>query len=338
MTTATSVVLAAIAGGGMIAVLLGVMVGGGIALLFFGMQRVLDAPSTSVVKRLDQVVNISLPTEQQSRRGPRSRRFGNPANNRGNTSSSAIKLARELARADLKITVGEFWVISAVAASVGALVGFALPVSGHFLLGFLMLVGGLYAPRWWIRRRKRLRQRSFNGQLADVINLMSGALRSGYSLLQSMELVAREGPQPVAMEFDRVVREVGLGLSPEEALANLVERMQSEDLELLVTAINVQREVGGNLVEVMETIAVTIRERVKLIGSIGVLTSQQQASGYIIAALPIGLALILGIINPDYMLGIFTSTRFLGWTLLGCSLTSIGMGFLIIRQIVNIKV
>jgi tight adherence protein B len=153
-----------------------------------------------------------------------------------------------------------------------------------------------------------------------------------------MELVAREGPSPVSTEFDRVVREVGLGLSPEEALANLVERMQSEDLELLVTAINVQREVGGNLVEVMDTISTTIRERVKLVGEVKVLTAQQAYSGYIIALLPVVLSLMLGIINPSYMLGVFQTTHWCGWTMVGCSGIMIMSGFLVIRRIVDIKV
>ena len=206
------------------------------------------------------------------------------------------------------------------------------------VLAVVMLAAGLYGPRLYVTRRKRNRQNQFNSQLSDTITLMSGALRSGYSLLQSMELVAREGPVPVSMEFDRVVREVGLGLSPEEALANLVERMQSEDLELLVTAINVQREVGGNLVEVMETISNTIRERVKLIGEVKVLTAQQAYSGYIIALLPVALAIILGILNPTYMLGIFQQTTWCGWTLVSCSGIMILSGFLVIRRIVNIKV
>lgn len=167
---------------------------------------------------------------------------------------------------------------------------------------------------------------------------MSGSLRAGYSLLQALEMVAREGPEPVSNEFDRVVREVGLGLSPEEALSNLVERMQSEDLELLVTAINVQREVGGNLIEVLETIANTIRDRIKLLGEVKVLTSQQQYSGYIIALLPVGLALLLLVINQAYMLSIFQKAPGVGWLLLSCSGIMILCGFLVIRQIVNIKV
>ena len=328
------------AGGTGLALLLGLMIGGGIALLFVGWQRALDGNTTNVVRRLDQVVNVSVPMgEMRSRRGRRDRRRqpGYPGAEE-QISTANLKLARDLARADLKITIGEFRVMRLTLASVGALLGFAVPLGGRFLLAAVLLASGYFFPLVWVSRRKRARQDAFDGQLADTITLMSGALRSGYSLLQAMELVARESTPPISLEFDRVVREVGLGLSPEEALANLVDRMQSEDLELFVTAINVQREVGGNLVEVMETISNTIRERVKLEGAVRVLTAQQQFSGYIIAALPVGLALMLGIINPNYMLGVFSSTVFCGWTMLGCSVIMLGTGFLIIRQIVNIQV
>ncbi|MGZ3598348.1 MAG: type II secretion system F family protein [Ktedonobacterales bacterium] len=322
------------AGGTGLALLLGLMIAGGIGLVFAGWQRSLDGNTTNVVRRLDQVVNVSVPiSEMRNRRGRRDRRRQDEQVSAGN-----IKLARDLARADLKITVCEFRVMRLTAASLGALLGLAVPLGGRVLLAVVLLASGYFFPLMWVTRRKRARQQQFDGQLADTITLMSGALRSGYSLLQAMELVAREGTPPVSLEFDRVVREVGLGLSPEEALANLVDRMQSEDLELFVTAINVQREVGGNLVEVMETIANTIRERVKLQGTVRVLTSQQQFSGYIIALLPVGLAIMLGIINPTYMLGVFSSTVFCGWTMLGCSVVMLGTGFLIIKQIVNIQV
>jgi tight adherence protein B len=213
-----------------------------------------------------------------------------------------------------------------------------LPIPGHVILALALAVAGLWVPRLYITSARNRRLRAFNTQLADTIGLLSGALRSGYSLLQAMELVAREGPSPVSGEFERVVREVGLGLSPEEALANLVRRMQSDDLELMVTAINVQREVGGNLAEVLDTIASTIRERVKLKGEIRVLTSQQQYSGYIVGLLPVGLSLILFIINPTYMSNVFTKTQWCGWTMFGCSAAMILAGFLAIQRIVDIEV
>ncbi len=321
-----------------LAILLGALVGTGIALLFVGLQRIIDGQTTRLSYRLDNYV-VAPPAAQSTkkRRQRRQRRTATYVEG-DNSKSFTTTLARDLARADLKITVGEFLVLTVVLASLGALIGLAIPASGRVLLGAVLAATGLFGPRYYVTRRKNKRQQLFNSQLSDVITLMSGALRSGYSLLQSMELVAREGPAPVSTEFDRVVREVGLGLSPEEALANLVERMQSEDLELLVTAINVQREVGGNLVEVMETISTTIRERVKLVGEVKVLTSQQAYSGYIIALLPVALSLLLGVINPSYMLGIFQTTHWCGWTMVGCSSIMILSGFLVIRRIVDIKV
>jgi len=329
-----------------LSILLGLVIGFGIALLFLGLQRAIDGHTNTVSRRLNEFVGYApgqtappaakAPGGRRGRR-PRQAAVYTPAdkNRRG---GFAENLARELARADLKITVGEFLVLTLAIASVGALLGYALPIGGHVVLALALFVAGIYLPRWWVSSQRKKRQNKFNGQLADVITIMSGALRSGFSLMQSMELVAREGPDPVAKEFERVVREVSLGLSPEEALSNLVERMQSDDLELLVTAINVQREVGGNLVEVLETIANTIRERVKLLGQVRVLTAQQQFSGYIIALLPVALALLLGIINPTYMLGVFTKTTYCGWTMLGCSSISVFAGFLVIRRIVDIKV
>ncbi|HEX6777237.1 MAG TPA: type II secretion system F family protein, partial [Ktedonobacterales bacterium] len=244
-------------------------------------------------------------------------------------------LARDLARADLKITVGEYVVAVALFVCLGILVGIALR---NFVIGLVLVVAAVMVPRMLVSRKRATRLRDFNNQLADTITLLANSLRSGYSLLQAMELVSREARPPMATEFERVVREVGLGLSPEEALANLVRRIQSDDLELMVTAINVQREVGGNLAEILETISTTIRERVKLKGEIKVLTSQQQYSGYIIAAMPVVLALVLFAINPTYMLKLFTETHWCGACLVGGSAVMIVSGFLVILKIVNIEV
>lgn len=249
--------------------------------------------------------------------------------------SFAQRLARDLARADLKITVGEYLVAVAIFACLSILIGIA---TRNVVIGLVLVVASIAVPRLLVSRRRASRLRDFNAQLADTITLMANSLRSGYALLQAMELVSREARPPMSTEFERVVREIGLGLSPEEALANLVRRIQSDDLELMVTAINVQREVGGNLAEVLDTIAHTIRERVKLKGEIRVLTSQQQYSGYIIGALPIALALILFAINPTYMLRLYTETHWCGWCLTGVSLTMIISGFLIIMKIVRIEV
>ena len=325
------------------ALVIGGLVFAGILLLFLGIQRVVDSRTRDFDVRMRDLGVMGAGPEVGGKRDKRGKRPKGPRGKRqqvlGETPTGyTYRLASELAQADLRITAGEFMTLRGVLASVGALLGLVLPVGNPFVLALLLLLAGLYGPTIWLRRRKMARQRKFNEQLPDLINLMSGALRTGYSFMQSLELVAREGVEPAKNEFGRVVREVGIGIPPEEALTHLVDRMQSEDLNLLVTAVNVQREVGGNLVEVLEIIATTIRERIKLIGEVGVLTAQQQLSGYIIAMLPVGLGLMLFIINPAYMLSMFTATRWFGWTVISCSGVMVVIGLVIIRRIVDIKV
>lgn len=322
------------------AMVIGGLVAGGVILLFVGIQRVIDSRSSVFNDRMRNlgVVGVAAePLPGKGKRGKRGKR-GQAGAGPPRQSDYTIRLASELAQADLRITAGEFLTLRGVLASAGALLGLVIPVGNPLVLALVLLLVGLYGPTFWVRRRKVARQRKFNDQLPDLVTLMAGALRTGYSFMQSLELVSREGVEPAKTEFSRVVREVGIGIPPEEALSHLVDRMQSEDLNLLVTAVNVQREVGGNLVEVLEIIASTIRERLKLIGEVGVLTAQQQLSGYIIAMLPVGLGLLLFIINPSYMLGMFTTTHWFGWTVVSCSGVMIVIGLVVIRRIVDIKV
>ena len=145
----------------------------------------------------------------------------------------------------------------------------------------------------WLGRRRASRLKAFNKQLPDTITLIANALRAGSSFLQAIEMVVREGQPPVTTEFDRVVREVNLGLAFDVALENMVRRVRSDDLELMATAITIQHQVGGNLAEILDSIAFTIRERVRIKGEIKTLTAQQRLSGYVVAVLPIGLMGVL---------------------------------------------
>ncbi len=246
----------------------------------------------------------------------------------------AQQIALDLARANLKLTVSEYLILSAVTALV--ITFLATLISREWLVGCIFGLASLYLPRWYVKGRERKRVAAFNNQLGDTVGIMANSLRSGYSLLQAMELVARETPPPMGEEFGRVVREVGLGLSPEQALDNLVRRISSDDLDLLVTAINVQHEVGGNLSRILDTIGNTIRERVRIKGEIKVLTAQQSLAGYIIAGLPIALAGVLLLLNPSYIMKLFTP----GWyvCLPICGGLGIVFGFLAIRRIVAIEV
>jgi len=152
-----------------------------------------------------------------------------------------------------------------------------------------------------------------------------------------MEAISRDAPEPTATEFKRVVQEVQLGIDVEDALGHLLARVESEDLDLVITAVNIQREVGGNLAEILEVIGHTLRERIKLKGEIRVMTSQGRATGYLISFLPIAVALFLSLIEPGFMNPLFEN-RLCGWPLLGIGLALIGMGMAAIQKIVNIEI
>ena len=243
------------------------------------------------------------------------------------------KVQRDLARANLKLRVAEYYYIRIGASLALGVILFVFrdPISG--IVGFLV---GYMLPRFWVGRRISGRLNAFNKQLPDTITLLSNSLRAGSSFLQSIELVSREGGPPMSEEMGRVVREVNLGLGMEEALHNLVRRIKSDDLDLMVTAIGIQQQVGGNLAEILDTIAFTIRERVRIKGDINTLTAQGRVSGYLVAFLPIGLGVALNAINPAFMAPLFTET--IGRILIGVGAVMMTIGFLAIRKITDIKV
>ena len=215
------------------------------------------------------------------------------------TSSRGDFIARELARADLKFKVSEYYALVFIATVGGGLIAYLLqshPVS--FLIG---AIAGFFAPRFYVKRQQAIRVRKFDDQLGDMLNLMTNGLRAGYSTMQAMEAVSRELPAPISDEFRRVVQEIQIGITMEKALENVLRRIPSEDLDFVVTAINVQREVGGNLSEILDTISFTIRERVRIKGEIRVMTANVRASGAILSLIPLGLGLALWFISPDYI-------------------------------------
>jgi tight adherence protein B len=256
-------------------------------------------------------------------------------------------LARDIARADLKIKVSEFLAIWA-ASTLGIpllmfIFSFALPALGSPISLIVGALIGFMLPRFWLGRRKSGRLNAFNKQLPDTITLLANALRAGSSFLQAIELVVRESRPPISTEFGRVIREVNLGLPFEQALENMVRRVKSDDLELMATAISIQHTVGGNLAEILDSIAYTIRERVRIKGEIKTLTAQQRLSGYVVGFLPIGLAGFLFIAAPGFMDPMFANPPGILGLPAGVIILIVGgimmfIGFMLIRRIVDIEV
>lgn len=252
--------------------------------------------------------------------------------------SFSDKTRTQLAQADLRMTVGEWILVRIGSTAFGFLLGMFMGRSAlalALLFGVLVAFGGWMAPQLYLSMRAKRRQKAFVNQLGDTIGLMANSLRAGYSLLQTMELIGRESPAPMSIEFRRVVREVGLGISTHQALDNLYRRVPSEDLDLFITAIKIQSEVGGNLGQILDVIGETIRERVRIHGEIRTLTAQQSMSGYVISGLPVALGGILFMLNGEYMTGMFVWP----WICLPIGAVFLEIaGFLVMRKIVAIEV
>lgn len=212
-------------------------------------------------------------------------------------------IARELARADLKFKVAEYLVLIFASMFIGALLAWFLgnQMAVSALIGAVL---GSIAPRFYVKQQQKQRLQKFNDQLPDMLNLMVNGLRAGYSTMQAMEAVSKELPAPICDEFRRVVQEMQIGITMETALENLLRRIPSDDLDFVVTAINVQREVGGNLSEILDNISFTIRERIRIKGEVRVLTAQVRTSGTVLSLIPFGLTLVLWFLNPEYLMSV----------------------------------
>jgi len=257
------------------------------------------------------------------------------------------RMATDLARADLTMKPAEFvlfWAMTPVFFVFMALVlGVIFPGFRNPVALVVVALLGLWAPRLYLKRRQAKRLKAFADQLPDTITLLANSLRAGSSFLQGMELVTREARPPISVEFGRVVREMQLGVALQPALDNLVRRVASEDLELMVTAIQIQSQVGGNLATVLDAIAHTIRERIRIHGEIQTLTAMQRYSGYVITLLPVGLAGLLFVISPSYISKMLNKPPELAGLPMGVvfflvGLLSMGIGYIFIRRIVDIKV
>jgi tight adherence protein B len=207
---------------------------------------------------------------------------------------------------------------------------------GGAFFATIAAVAGFFAPAGAVRFYRRRRIRSFNTQLTEALQQMANALRAGLTFPQAMEQIGRESAAPLRQEFGLFTKEVKLGVPLEEALVNMADRVGSEDLELVATSTNIARQLGGNMAEVFETIAATIRERFRLEGKINALTSQGKLQGWIVASLPLWIGLFFNWYRPDLMEPMFENAY--GYILISIILLLETIGFLLIRRIVAIDV
>ncbi|MEI6777875.1 MAG: type II secretion system F family protein [Chloroflexales bacterium] len=270
-------------------------------------ERVADLPSTRIAERInDSIVKRSF----------------------------AQEISRQLEQANLPLKVPE-WILLRIAIPLVLSLAALLYWKSMLVLPITLIIGFI-APIFWLRSLHNRRSTLFCGQLAETLTMICGALRGGFSLAQSLAMVAREARQPTRSELERVTQEVRLGLSLNDALDNLAARLQNTDLELVVAAIKINSRVGGNLTEILESISVTIRERDKLRREVRVITSMQRISSYVIGGMPPGLALMLFLINPDYIKKLFQPGITLCIPIVAVVFSVVG--FLVIQKISDIKV
>jgi tight adherence protein B len=238
-----------------------------------------------------------------------------------------------LDRAQIRMTPAEF--LTLAFAILVACMAVGLVLKGVWGLLGLGILGGI-APWFYIRRRTLKRRKEFLEQLADMAQMMANSMKAGFSIMQAFGLVASDGPAPASEEFERVVAEVKLGLPIEVALDHLSQRIPSEDLELMVVAINVQRQIGGNLAEILMVIANTIRGRVRFQRDVRTLTAQARYSSYIITGLPVAVAIVINILDSPYESMLYKTT--LGNFMVGAALIMLGLGFFFLNRIADIEV
>ncbi len=293
-----------------------------------------------VEKRLNRIANkqsnltLQIQEKQKKRKSSILKRA---TNSDGKQSVQRKKLMdtifNELILADIMMKPEEFSMIWLVLTFVPA--GLAALFQAGMMPSVTLAAVGAFLPIFYIKIKKGKRIKAFEAQLGDTLIMMCNGLRSGFSFQQAMENVASDMPAPIGVEFGRVCNEIRYGATLDDALNNMVERVKSPDLMLVVSAVLIQRTTGGNLSEILSTISETIRDRIKIKGEISSITAQGRMSGMIIGALPICIAAILMVVNPEYMSTFFTTTA--GNIMLAVSVVMEVLGFFAIRKVVTIE-
>lgn len=242
------------------------------------------------------------------------------------------KLEYELMKSDIPITVEELLVIKMLSSIAFAVLTYAIS-KDLFLVGFVFIIIW-NIPKIVISRRKKERVKTFNEQLNEGTMIISNSLKAGYSFLQAIAAVSEETKDPFSKEFKKLLKEMSLGISEEIALQNMLYRMESEDLRLIVNAILIQKDIGGNLSEILDNISDTIRERQKIQNELKTLTAQGRLSGIIVMLIPFFLGITIYLFNKEYMMLLFTTP--IGIGMLATALFNQILGLIMIKKIIKI--
>lgn len=320
-----------------LALLASVSVMATVAVALFALYRANSATAVQVRGRLEGLMRgaspvdtpVAAPLRSDARPGPITKLL---------KGEYLEQVRRDLERADLGFHANE-WIVLRLAVAL-VLPAVVLVVAGPSVLGVLGAMAaamvGWWAPNYYMKMRQRKRVAKLEAQLPEALTLMSQALKAGFGLLQSMNTAAEQMDHPIGTELERAIQEMNVGSSAEEALMALSERCGSYDLDIVVTAIIVQRTVGGNLSEILDKVSETMRERARIRGEIKTLTAQQSLTGLVIGLLPFGVGGLFFVISPDYITPLITET--LGRVMVVAAIFLEAVGLMIIRRILNIEV
>ncbi|WP_274363976.1 type II secretion system F family protein [Paenibacillus thermotolerans] len=250
------------------------------------------------------------------------------------TKKNNDRLEEALLRAGIPLTPEEFVMFQWIAMALAA--GFLFVILSHWVFVLVGLLLGWVAPRWFLGKKQRDRLNAFNEGLPDMLTTLVSSLRAGFSFAQSLKAVVEEADEPIRSEIDIVLKEMQYGATMEAALQSLKERMPSEDLELMIQAILIQKQVGGNLATVLETIVGTIRDRNKIQRQLQTLTAQGRLSGVVIGLLPVAIGILIYMMEPNHIKILFHHP--VGLALFGAGCVSGTIGFLLIRKVTTIEV
>ena len=251
----------------------------------------------------------------------------------GSSEATAIQLER----AGVPLRVGEFYMIRLIAAVALFLAPLVFGFSPfNLFISFVLSIVGFMAPLQWLKGKRNKRIERINAQLVDMLGMVSNSIKSGYGLMQSMEFAGSQLPAPLGLELRRMLREGTLGMTSEATLAAMGQRIDSKDLDLVLIAINIQRAVGGNLAEILDKVAYTMRERERIRGDIATLTSQQKLTGIVVGGLPFFMFAVFTVMNPEYMSVFFDEN--IGRLILVVAAGLEVLGYLAMKRIMAIEI